>query len=228
VNVCAIIAAAGCGRRMASPINKQFMELGTKPILAHTLEKFEQCSIIDCIEIVAPQEWLLYIAEDIVDKFKISKVRKIVIGGATRQQSVFAALKALDINIPFVAIHDAVRPLLQPDLLVEVLHRGMDTGAATLAMPARDSIKKVNCGKIEQTLDRSSIWLAQTPQVFERELILQAYEQASRDQYFATDDSELVERLGHPVYVVASNFANYKITTQEDLEIAKCLIKEAR
>ncbi len=167
-------------------------------------------------------------AKNIVDKFKISKVRKIVIGGATRQQSVFAALKALDINVPFVAIHDAVRPLLHPGLLVEVLRRGMNTGAAILAMPARDSIKEVNCGKIERTLDRSSIWLAQTPQVFERELILQAYEQASRDQYFATDDSELVERLGHPVYVVASNFANYKITTQEDLEIAKCLIKEAR
>lgn len=224
MKVCAIIAAAGQGKRMDNPVNKQFMELGNKPILAHTLEKFEQCPLIDCIEIAAPQDWLLYIAEDIVDKFNILKVRKIVIGGATRQQSVLAALQALDANIPYVAIHDAVRPLLHPDLLIEVIKRGMETGAAILAMPARDSIKKVNTGKIQLTLDRNLIWLAQTPQVFERELIVQAYELAVSDQYVATDDSELVERLGHPIYVVASHRANFKITTQEDLELAKYLI----
>lgn len=228
MKVCAIIAAAGKGSRMETPVFKQFLELGNKPVLAHTLEKFEQCPHIDCIVIVAPQEWVVYIAEEIVDKFKISKVQKLVIGGATRQQSVFAALKVLDTNIHFVAIHDAVRPLLQPRLLDEVLQRGINTGAAILAMPARDTIKKVHFEKIDQTLDRSSIWLAQTPQVFARDLIVQAYEQALSDQYHATDDSELVERLGHPVDVVASNFSNFKITTQEDLEIAEWLIKEAR
>jgi 2-C-methyl-D-erythritol 4-phosphate cytidylyltransferase len=228
MNVCAIIAAAGRGTRMNSPMNKQFLELGNKSILAHTLEKFDHCPDIDCIDIIVPQEWLLYVAENIVDKFCISKVRKIVVGGATRQESVFAALKAIDENIRYVAIHDAVRPLLQPDLLLEVLHRGMETGAAILAVPVRDSLKKISNGKVEHTLDRSSIWQAQTPQVFERSLIVQAHEQAFCDQYFASDDSALVERLGHPVYVVASNFMNFKITTPEDLEIATSLITEVK
>jgi len=228
VKVGAIIAAAGRGRRMNSPMNKQFMELGKRPILAHTLEKFDHCPDIDCIDIVVPQEWLLYVAENIVDKFNIAKVRKIVIGGATRQESVFAALKAIDENIRYVAIHDAVRPLLSQNLLLEVLHRGMETGAAILALPVRDSLKKINNGKVERTLDRSSIWLSQTPQVFERNLIVQAHEQAFNDQYFAADDSVLVERLGHPVCVVESNFMNFKITTPEDLEIAKYLITEVK
>ncbi|MCI0495523.1 2-C-methyl-D-erythritol 4-phosphate cytidylyltransferase [candidate division KSB1 bacterium] len=228
MNVCAIIAAAGRGTRMNSPLNKQFLELGDKPIIAHTLEKFDHCPEIDCIDIIVPQEWLLYVAENIVDKFSISKVRKIVVGGATRQESVFAALKAIDENIRYVAIHDAVRPLLPPDLLLEVLHRGMETSAAILAVPVRDSLKKITNGKVEHTLDRSSIWQAQTPQVFERSLIVQAHEQAFRDQYFAADDSELVERLGHPVYVVESNFMNFKITTPEDLRIAKYFIEEVK
>lgn len=226
MNVCAIIAAAGRGTRMNSPMNKQFLELGNKSILAHTLEKFDHCPDIDCIDIIVPQEWLLYVAENIVDKFSISKVRKIVVGGATRQQSVFAALKAIDENIRYVAIHDAVRPLLPPDLLLEVLHRGMETGAAILAVPVRDSLKKISNGKVEHTLDRSSIWQAQTPQVFERSLIVLAHEQALRDQYFAADDSALVERLGHPVYVVESNFMNFKITIPKDLELATSLITE--
>lgn len=227
MKVCAIIAAAGTSERMKSPMKKQFMELGTKPIIVHTLEKFDQCPAIDCITIVVPQEWSIYVAEAIVDKFNISKVRKIVTGGATRQESVFAALKTIDEDIPFVAIHDAVRPLLPPGLLIKVIHRGMETGAAILAVPAHDSIKKVNNDRVEQSIDRNSIWLAQTPQVFGKNLIVQAYEQALRDQYVAADDSELASRLGHPVHVVESSLINFKITTQEDLEIAKYLIEQA-
>lgn len=224
---CAIIAAAGRGRRMGGAINKQFLELGTRPILAHTIEKFNQCALIDGIVLVVPEDWLFHVAENIVDRFNFFKVNKIIAGGSTRQESVYAALKAVDENFSFVVIHDAVRPLIQPELLIKIITQGMETGAAILAVPAQASLKKVLNGKIIETIDRESIWLAQTPQVFERELALRAYQQAWQDNFFSTDDSALVERLGHPVQVVMGDYRNIKITTPDDLEVATLLIEKS-
>jgi len=227
VSSCAIIAAAGRGRRMGGSINKQFLELGTRPILAHTLEKFNQCALIDGIVIVVPEDWLFHVAENIVDRFNFFKVNKIVAGGSTRQESVHAALKAVDESFSFVVIHDAVRPLIQPELLIKIITQGMETGAAILAVPAQDSLKKVSNGKVVGTIDRESIWLAQTPQVFKRELVLQAYQQAWQEHFFSTDDSALVERLGYPIQVVMGDYTNIKITTPDDLELAKFLIQKS-
>lgn len=224
MSVWAIIAAAGQSNRMHSPIKKQFMDLGEKPILVHTLDRFDRCPIIDGIDIVVPDRCEAYVEKNIVARFLMSKVGKIITGGATRQESVRIALNALAENVRYVAIHDAARPLLSSELLLEVLQRGMETGAAILAMRACDSLKQAHQHKVEKTLDRSSIWLAQTPQVFEKNLIIQAHEQAGRDRYAAYDDSELVERLGHPVAIIESNFLNFKITTPDDLDIARNLI----
>jgi 2-C-methyl-D-erythritol 4-phosphate cytidylyltransferase len=227
VSICAIIAAAGCGKRMGSSIHKQFLQIENKPILVHTLEKFRQSTLIDSIIIVVPKDWYRYVLENIVDKFRISKVNKIVIGGATRQESVHKALKAVSEDISTVVIHDAVRPLISLNLLNKVILKGKETGAAVLAVPIHESIKKVSDNQIEQSLERDSIWLVQTPQVFKKDLIFHAYQQAFFNSITATDDSELVEFLGYPIHVVEGSRSNIKITTKEDLDLAKFLIRKS-
>ncbi len=224
MSVCAIIAAAGRGHRLGSLVNKQFLEIEKKPIIVHTLEKFCQCDLIDSIIIVVPEDWFLYVAENIVDKFNVAKVNKIVIGGATRQESVYAALKAVDKHFSTVVIHDAVRPLINSEVLKKVIIRGEETGAAVLAVPIQDSIKKISNNQIVQTLDRNSVWFVQTPQVFKRDLIFKAYEQAFFNHVIATDDSELVEYLGYPISVVEGSRTNIKVTAQEDLNLVKFLM----
>ena len=226
MSVCAIIAAAGCGNRIGGSICKQFIEIKKKPIIVHTLEKFRQSELIDSIVIVVPKEWYRYATVDLIEKYNISKVEHVVIGGATRQESVYNALRALNEDVSTVVIHDAVRPLISLDLLNEVINKGIATGAAVLAVPVHDTLKKVSGNIIAHTLNRDSVWLVQTPQVFKKELIFNAYQQAFFNCITATDDSELIEYLGHPIHVVAGSRANIKITTQEDLELAEILIQE--
>jgi 2-C-methyl-D-erythritol 4-phosphate cytidylyltransferase len=226
VSVCAIIAAAGYGKRIGGSIYKQFLEIKKKPIIAHTLEKFRQSELIDSIVIVVPKDWYRYATADLIVKYNISKVNQVVIGGATRQESVYNALKVLSEEISTVVIHDAVRPLIRLDLLNEVISKGIATGAAVLAVPVHDTLKKVSGSIIAHTLNRDSVWLVQTPQVFKKELIFNAYQQAFFNCITATDDSELIEYLGYPIHVVAGSLTNIKITTQEDLEFAVILIQE--
>lgn len=225
MSVCGIITAGGRGKRMESSIFKQFLLIENKPILVYTLEKFNHCDLIDGIIVVAPEDRISYIAEEMVEKFQIHKVIKIVNGGGTRQESVFAALKVVDLNCQTVVIHDAVRPLIHSNLLRQVIAKGIDTGAAVLAIPVQESIKKVSHHQIKHTIDRESVWMVQTPQVFTRDLIWSAYEQAFLHNINATDDSELLEYLGYPVCVVKGSRLNIKITVAEDLEFAKYLIK---
>lgn len=226
MKLCAIIAAGGRGVRMKSSVNKQFIEIEKKPIIAHTLEKFEKCADVDSIIPVVPEDWFLYIAENIVDKYGISKVGKIVIGGENRQESVFAALKSLEADATHVAIHDAVRPFVDEDSLNDVLRVGKSTGAAILAIPVMDTLKQVKAGIVEKTLDRSLAWLIQTPQVFEKTAIFQAYKKAFEDGILATDDSALLERLGYKIHVVEGAASNIKITTPEDLTFAKYILTQ--
>ncbi len=222
----AIIAAGGRGLRMKTAVNKQFIEIENKPIIAHTLEIFEKCAEIECIIPVVPEDWLLYLAENIVDKYGFSKIENIVCGGKNRQESVFAGLIALPPDITHVAIHDAVRPFVNEDLLKKVLRVGAQTGAAILAVPVKDTLKQISNGIVEKTLDRSSAWLIQTPQVFERKAILAAYHNAIDHGKIATDDSALLEAMGGKVHVVESTSSNIKITTPEDLLYAYYMMKQ--
>jgi 2-C-methyl-D-erythritol 4-phosphate cytidylyltransferase len=226
VSVCAIIAAAGHGDRIASPIPKQFLEIENKPIVVHTLEKFCQCELIDRIIIVVPKDWYRHIVENIIEKYSILKINKIVIGGATRQESVYRAIEAVSEDIVTVVIHDAVRPFVTLNLLRKVIKKGKETGAAVLAVPAHESIKKVSGKQIKYSIKRDSIWLVQTPQVFKKDLILNAYQQAFFNCITAADDSELVEYLGYPIDVVEGSRTNIKITTQEDLDLAEIIVRK--
>ena len=225
----AIIVAGGVGKRIGGDsatngegsLPKQFLKLGDKPVLAHTVEKFERCELIDEIILVVPEDYLEYCSQAIVDKYSFKKIKRIVCGGKERQDSVYLGLKACPDNTDIVAIHDAVRPLISPEKISESIKLCQQKKAVIVAVPPKDTIKRVEGGSVITTLDRKKLWLVQTPQVFEYKLILDAYEKARGDDFTGTDDSILVERLGHKVTVLEGEYKNLKITTAEDFAIAE-------
>lgn len=226
MKVVAIIVAGGIGKRIGdSNLPKQFLILRDKPILAHTVEKFEKCDLIDEIILVVPEDYLGYCSQAIVDKYSFNKIKRIICGGEERQDSVNKGLKACPDNTSIVAIHDGVRPFISSEKISESINLCEQKKAVILAVPAKDTIKRVEDGLAITTLDRKKLWLVQTPQVFEYKLILDAYEKAREDSFVGTDDSILVERLGYEVTVLKGEYQNIKITTAEDLIIAEKILE---
>ncbi len=200
------------------------MEIGGRPILAHTLRAFEESEVVDEVVIVAPADWLFFVAEQIVDRFGFRKVRRVVEGGAERQDSVYEGLTRLDEDVEIVLIHDAARPFVTGREIRQVTEAAKQVGAAICAVRPRDTVKRGLSAEVETTLPRNELWLVQTPQGFQRQLILRAYERARREGVLATDDASLVERLGHRVAIVEGSYRNFKITTADDLELARLLL----
>jgi 2-C-methyl-D-erythritol 4-phosphate cytidylyltransferase len=221
----AIIVAGGSGKRIEGNLPKQFLMLGGKPILAHTIEKFESCDSVDEIVLVVPEDHLGYCSQAIVDKHTFSKIRKIVCGGKERQDSVYQGLKACSNSTSIVAIHDGVRPLISMMMIFKSIELCREKRAVILAVPVNDTIKQVENGLVINTLDRRKFWLVQTPQVFEYKLIMEAHKKAREKNFVGTDDSALVERLGCEVSVLEGTYNNIKITTAEDLLVAEKLLK---
>ena len=151
-----------------------------------------------------------------------------MIGGAHRQDSVFNGLSALSDKTEIVLVHDGVRPLVSPEIITECIRIASDRGACITAVPAKDTIKRVQDGWVQQTIPREQVWQVQTPQGFRYELLYQAHQQARQMNYYATDEAALLEWLGIPVAVIKGEYRNIKITTQEDLVIAKSLLEEKR
>jgi 2-C-methyl-D-erythritol 4-phosphate cytidylyltransferase len=223
----AIIVAAGAGKRIEGDLPKQFLTLGDKPILAHTIEKFESCELIDEIILVVPEDYLSYCSQAIVDKFSFRKIKKIVCGGKERQDSVYLGLKACPGGTFIVAIHDGVRPFISSEKISESIELCRKNKAVILTVSPKETIKRVADGSVVTTLDRNKLCLVQTPQVFEYELILDAHQKAKEDGFLGTDDSALVERLGHQVTILEGDYQNIKITTAADLAVAeRLLVKE--
>ncbi len=228
MRVTALIPAAGMGKRMAAGINKQYLKLGGKPILAHTLDVFEKAPFVDDVYVIVPEDEITYCRENVIESYGYTKVRRIVAGGRERQQSVFNGLKAadgLDID-DIVIVHDGVRPFVPLDAVrrsVEVarLHDG-----ALVAVPVKDTVKITAEGIVVDTPGRENIWLAQTPQTFRYGVIRQAYERAENEGFLGTDDSSLVERLGKTVHIVMGDYRNIKITTPEDMLLAEAFLKD--
>ncbi|NOZ62950.1 MAG: 2-C-methyl-D-erythritol 4-phosphate cytidylyltransferase [Calditrichaeota bacterium] len=223
--VTVIIAGGGRGTRMASAVAKQFLEIQGKPILFYTLKKFEQSSAIDNIVLTAPADSVGRV-RDIVEKFHISKIRAIVAGGNSRQESVGNGLKKVSEETTLVAIHDAVRPFVSERHIRSVVEAARENDAAILAVPVKDTVKIAVEGEIRATPDRRDMWLAQTPQVFSRQLIIRAYRRAAEENFIGTDDASLAERLGVTVRIVEGSYANIKITTPFDLEIAELVLRK--
>ena len=225
--VTAIIPAAGSGRRIGSSSHKQFMELGGKPVIIHTLERFQQSSAIDEIVVVFPPDNVEEFSS-IITAYGFHKPIRFVAGGERRQDSVHQAF--LSVNgkqTEIVAIHDAVRPLVEVDLIQRVVERARLTGAAIAAIQAVDTIKEVSSQDVVvATLNRSALRQVQTPQAFAYRIMREAFQRAYADGYYGTDDSSLVERIGIQVAVVPGSPLNIKITTPADVRYAELILRE--
>jgi len=226
--VVAIIPAGGSGRRMRSQSPKQYLLINGKPVLVHTLLKLQKISLIDDIRVVVPEEDILFVRENMKKPYQLNKISDVIAGGRERQDSVRNGLVGVGEDYDIVVIHDGVRPFVTEEVLSRVIDAALQSGAAIAGMPAKDSVKEVHSdGSISRTLNRETVWLAQTPQAFQRRIIQEAYHNAAYDGYYGTDDASLVERLGIPVKMILGNYANIKITTPEDLVLAEALMERA-
>ena len=222
----AVIVSAGKGLRFMEGKKKQFTFLGGKPILAHTLDKFEACSLIRSVRLVVGEEDMDYCLKEIVERYGFQKVSQIVPGGKRRQESVKNGIDALPEDGEIVAIHDGVRPLVTQAMIEDSIHSAARYGAVVFAMPVKETIKISNPdGTVLKTLDRQSLWQIQTPQTFQVEVIREAHCRAVEDGFVGTDDASLVERLGGKVHILTGSYANIKITTQEDLVLANLFLE---
>ena len=222
----AVIPAAGIGSRMHADRAKQMLELAGVPLIVHTLRRFEECAAIHQVILVL-QPNLTSDVLALISKHNLKKIARVVGGGAERQDSVYRGLQVISgESAGVVAVHDAVRPFVRPEEITRVVERADATGAALLALPAIDTIKQVNRGRVQRTLDRKRIYHAQTPQAFRYEVIRGAYDRAYTEGYAATDDSQLVELAGHRVSVVEGSPLNIKITRPLDLRIAEAINEE--
>ncbi|GAB7025799.1 2-C-methyl-D-erythritol 4-phosphate cytidylyltransferase [Geotalea toluenoxydans] len=228
----ALIPAAGMGKRMGkrmgAGMNKQYLLLDGRPILAHTLEIFEEASFVDDIYVVIPQAEIAFCREQVVEKYGFTKVRDVIAGGSERQYSVLNGIRALSgyREDDVVIIHDGVRPFIPTKILKHSIEVASQYDGALVAVPAKDTVKTVEAGVVTGTPPRENIWLAQTPQSFRHGIISAAHEIAAAEGFLGTDDASLVERMGRQVHVVMGDYRNIKITTPEDMLLAETFLKK--
>tara|TARA_B100000315_G_scaffold43510_1_gene38417 strand:- start:9401 stop:10096 length:696 start_codon:yes stop_codon:yes gene_type:complete len=222
----AIITAAGYGRRMGKGRKKQFLLLAKVPIIVHTLQTFQNSDYINEIILVVPDDGIDYCKQEIVNSYKLTKVKKIVSGGKKRQDSVFNGLKSISQETNIVVVHDGVRPFLSKPILENSIKKAKEKGSVVVAIPVKDTLMKISDQRIvTEGQNRDSIWRIQTPQVFKKEILISAFEKAREDNFCGTDESTLVSRLGIPVYVVNGSELNIKITTPEDIVLGESILK---
>lgn len=221
----AIICAAGMSTRMNTKISKQLIPLRGKPIIVYTLLAFEEATLVDEVVLVVNKGVMGYYKRNIIERYGIKKVKRIVAGGVTRQESVYNGLQKVSDQTKIVAIHDGVRPLVTPELIDRSIQSLGDKSGLVVSIPVQDTIKIVGRDHvIKETPDRRRIWAAQTPQVFPLEIIRKAHEIARADGFVGTDDGSLVERLGLEVSVMLGSKENIKITTPLDLTMAEVIM----
>jgi 2-C-methyl-D-erythritol 4-phosphate cytidylyltransferase len=221
-----IVVAAGKGERMGRELPKPFLPVGGIPLLIHTLRAITQSTLISKITlIVAPEREAL--CRDMLRSYATFRIPLAVVhGGAERQDSVRLGLAALDSASEVVAIHDAARPFLDREILDRSIETAAIYGGALVAVPARDTIKRVGeDGTVVETIPRQRLWLAQTPQTFRVPLIREAHARALAEGVVMTDDAALLERLGKVVKIVPGSYRNFKITTPEDLQVAEAFLR---
>ncbi|HTH50410.1 MAG TPA: 2-C-methyl-D-erythritol 4-phosphate cytidylyltransferase [Pyrinomonadaceae bacterium] len=220
----AIIVAAGSGSRFASEVPKQFVELAGKPVIIHTLEKFEACPAVDEI-IVVLSEHGRDLFEGIADHRLFGKLTKLVAGGSTRAESVKNGLDQVDDKCEIVAVHDGARPLVKVGEIASTIEAASRTGAACLVSEVTDTIKQVENGAITATVDRSTLRRALTPQAFKLELLRRAFDEADLSDAI-TDECFLVENLGVEIACVEGSSRNIKITRADDLLVAQSFLAD--
>ena len=225
--VSAIIVAAGKGARMGPNVDKLFLELHGKPVVAHTWHRLDR--VVEIAEIIlVVREGIQGAFQDLAAKYGFQKPFRLVPGGKERQDSVWNGLEALSPAAEIVAIQDAARPCTSPALIVATIEAARETGAAVAAQPVTDTIKESQDGKlVERTLDRSRLWAVQTPQTFRVEIIRRALSEVKKKGLVVTDDTAACELIGQPVRLVVSSEPNPKITRPEDIPLISALLRSA-
>jgi len=220
-----ILAAGGEGTRLNAALPKPLVMLKGRPLLAFSLEVFEHCPLIDDVIIAAPQNNIVDV-ERIVADYSYSKVSRVIAGGARRRDSVANGLTVLDDVTEIVVVHDAARPLISLDVLEQTITACRKEPAVITAVPVKPTIKRVHPETlyVESTLDRRLLWEIQTPQVFQKDILINAHREYPDAD--VTDDATLVEMTGQPVRVVRGRYQNIKVTTAEDLIFAEALMDQ--
>ena len=218
----AIIPAAGSGKRFGE--KKQLKELSGRPLIHYTLTPFLESSVIGDIIIAAQKKDFDKLA-DVVDSIATEKKISIIEGGDTRQGSISNALAQINSNTDYVCVHDAARPFVSRELIEKLINALKTCDAVTVGRKSTDTLKECTDGKVSRTIDRKKIWQVQTPQAFTKEVIMNAYEFAEKQNILATDDSSLVEEAGYQVNIINDSSINLKITTKEDWMMAEALLR---
>ncbi|MDQ3634373.1 MAG: 2-C-methyl-D-erythritol 4-phosphate cytidylyltransferase [Acidobacteriota bacterium] len=221
----AIIVAAGSGKRFGGHIPKQFIEIHGKPVLIHTLERFEMCDLVDEIVLVLAADEINNFSGK-VQKYNFTKLNKIITGGNSRAESVFNGLKTIDKkSAEIIAIHDGARPLVSVEEISKTIKIAEEHGAACLVGKVTDTIKEISDGKIVKTIDRTKLRRALTPQCFRYEMLIRAFEENDIGK-IATDECFLIEQMGIEIKIVEGSSKNIKITHEEDLKFAEIFLQK--
>lgn len=226
LNIGAVVVAAGKGKRMGSQLNKQYLSIEDKPVLAHTLLVLSSVEFIDRIVVVVGEDEIDYCKDNIINRYNIRNASDIIAGGAERQNSMINGLNALKDLCDIVITHDGARPLITTDIIEKSVTEAILYGAAACAVPVKDTIKvSDNENYIIDTPERRRLYAVQTPQTFKYELICKAHDAALKESFIGTDDTVLVERIGTRVKLFEGSYENIKITTPEDVFIAEAIIE---
>ena len=221
----ALIPAAGRGQRMGLDIEKQFLPLGGKPLLAYTLARFEATPTINRIVVIVPSGRETFCYQEIIVPWGLRKVTHIIAGAETRQRSVIAGFSCLDEDVDVVVIHDGARPFVTPALIRAAIDAAVVHGNAVAAIPESDTLKRVSGeGTVIETVDRRNLWRAQTPQAFRRPILQCALAYAAQQNLDATDEASLLESLSWPVRIFPGSVWNFKVTSPDDLALAELVL----
>jgi 2-C-methyl-D-erythritol 4-phosphate cytidylyltransferase len=235
--VIAIVPAAGIGKRFGPEANKSFQMLGGKPLIIWSLETLQSVdAVIEIIPVLKPDD--MEHGQVLFEEYNLSKIKRIAPGGKERQESVHNGLKLIADKESIILIHDGARPLVSKELVKRAISELSNSASRTgrhsrdmsevdgviVGVPVKDTIKEVEAGMVKKTLQRSSLWAVQTPQVFPYKSISAAYVRAMEDGYSATDDAALIEKYDGRIRIITGSYRNIKITTPEDLEIAEFLL----
>ena len=226
MNVSAIIPVAGRGKRFGGPLPKQYLELDGQPLISRTLRTFVDLPSISGGVVVAAADEIARITTYLEKIDGFSEKFRVIEGGKERQDSVYFGLQQIPSTTDIVLVHDGVRPLVTQAILINSIKVAEQYGACVVAVPVKETIKKVAGKKVVETIPRADLWQAQTPQTFRYSILKEAHEKARQSGFYSTDESALVEWTGYKVRIVMGAYTNIKITTQEDLKMARMLYEE--
>lgn len=225
MKVSVIIAAAGVGKRMGAGISKQYLMLNGETVLYRTIKKFDMNKNIDEIVVIVKKEDYELFKSEVIDKYSFDKKLVIAYGGKERVDSIVNGLKEVSDDTDIVLVHDGVRPFLTNKIIDENIETAKEYGACLTAVPTKDTVKIVVDGFVESTPNRETVYLAQTPQSFKKDILIKAYEELGDNREGITDDCMVVERAGYKIKITEGCYENIKITTPEDLLIGEKILE---